>query len=176
MLNAATTKDIILTKQINRRKTKLKNNPHSGLKIVFRQIQILRWTTRSSTPAGWWWRVSPLCFRKVTKYECIFLTLSTLTIWNRWEISEAFVGNLERPDTNLINKIRSSLVNDSRTDHNHMTKGSLGSTSRYLRKQIICYFALGNLFHKHLTYVIPTPNKLSRFVTGGFRGVGKKIG
>ena len=36
--------------------------------------------------------------------------------------------------------------------------------------------ALGTLFHKYLTYVIPTPNKLGRFVTSGFRGVGKKIG
>lgn len=47
-------------------------------------------------------------------------------------MSDAVVGSLDRPETNLMNNTRSSLENDSNVDHNHVTRGSVGSTSRYL--------------------------------------------
>ena len=52
-------------------------------------------------------------------------------------MSEIVVGSLERPETNLMNNIRSSLENDSRVDHNHVIRGSVGSTSRYLENDKI---------------------------------------
>ena len=60
-----------------------------------------------------------------------------MTIWNLCDTSVTFAGRRDRPDTNRMNKMRSSFVNDSKVFHSHSTWVSLASTSRYLKHIMI---------------------------------------
>ncbi|KAK2165996.1 hypothetical protein NP493_1337g00001 [Ridgeia piscesae] len=53
-------------------------------------------------------------------------------IWKRWEMSAGLAGRRERPDTKRMNRMRSSLSNDSSTCQNHWMSWFDSSTSRYL--------------------------------------------
>lgn len=61
-----------------------------------------------------------------------YLTLSEVIIWNLCVMSAGLAGRRVRPEINLRNWMRSSLVKDSSTAQNHRTKTWFSSMPRYL--------------------------------------------
>jgi len=68
--------------------------------------------------------------------EVEVFTRSILSIWNRWVMSAGFIGSRLRPDTNRMNRIRSSLLKDSSISQNHWMRWCVSSISRYLQSTL----------------------------------------